>query len=412
MPPIVRRALRIAGWNAALILGGLTLIAVAGEAWLRLTTPAFDPAFPRRFVPGVGPIAEPHAEVRTTNHLDFWTAQRANSLGFLDREPPGPERAAASCHVVVVGDSFVAAHEVPIADKLQVRLEALAAAVLPQLDVTTSAVSFTGTAQVNQLPYYDEYARRLSPNLVVLVFLHNDFEGNSAVLPGLMRGRDPRLQHLSYLERAADGSIRRRPPAVWPAPDPWWLRAEPRYEAVVEELTERSLLARWLDAKRRVLFPETADALPPLYERAAWLAALPGYGWVLDGWEPLHYDALYDGLMSEDPPPVFAEALDFTAVALAEFRRRADRDGAALAILSAYTMGGSNSRESAILRGITDGLGIPVINQHDWIAAAGGRIKDARWPHDYHWTPQGHQWAAEAIFDWLRRHPEVCEDAA
>ncbi len=55
-------------------------------------------------------------------------------------------------------------------------------------------------------------------------------------------------------------------------------------------------------------------------------------------------------------------------------------------------------------------LGIPVISQYDWITRSGGRIGDADWPHDAHWTPQGHRWAAEAILDWLRRHPEVCGD--
>ena len=62
------------------------------------------------------------AEVRWTNGLDFWTVSRTNSPGFLDREPPDPERAAASRHVAVFGDSFVEAKEVAVADKFHVRL--------------------------------------------------------------------------------------------------------------------------------------------------------------------------------------------------------------------------------------------------------------------------------------------------
>ena len=147
------RLARLAGWNAALVLAGLALVAVAGEAYLRLSGAFVASALPLRFVPGVGLLYEPHAEVRHTNGLDYWTIQRANSLGFLDREPPAPERAAASCHVAVIGDSFVDAKEVAIADKLHVRLEALAAAVLPELDVTTSAYAQFGTAQASQLPF-------------------------------------------------------------------------------------------------------------------------------------------------------------------------------------------------------------------------------------------------------------------
>ena len=113
--------------------------------------------------------------------------------------------------MAVIGESFVAALEVPIADKLQVRLEALAAAALPELDVTVSAYGRRGTGQVNQLPLYDEYARRLSPNLVVLVFDPNDFENNSAVLSALRQGHDPRRMPYAYPERTADGGFRLRP---------------------------------------------------------------------------------------------------------------------------------------------------------------------------------------------------------
>ena len=49
----------------------------------------------------------PDMEMRFTNNLDFWTTARTNSLGFLDREPPDPDLAAASCHIAVIGDSFV-----------------------------------------------------------------------------------------------------------------------------------------------------------------------------------------------------------------------------------------------------------------------------------------------------------------
>ena len=406
------RVARIAGWNAALALAGLALIAIAGEACLRAASPSFESAAPSRFVAGVGVLFEPHSEVRHTNGLDFWTIQRANSLGFLDREPPDPARAAASCHVAVFGDSFVAAREVAIADKLHVRLEALAAREAPELDVTASAWAYPGTAQAGQLPYYDEYARRLRPNLVVQVFVRNDLDGNSAALQALSWGWDPGRTPHAFPERGADGSVRLRPPHPDYAANalPWFGALEPSggwRGRAARALTERSLLARWLDAKRRALFPE--PAFPPLAERAAALAARPGYGWIAGGWDPAASEG-FALLRSEEPPPVFAEALAFAEWALAAFRDRADRDGAALAVLSAHVTGPASSRWNEILGGMAGPLGVPVIHQHDWIASRGGEPRAAQWPHDAHWTPQGHQWAAEAILDWLRRHPEVCED--
>ena len=397
------RVTRIAVWNAALILAGLALIAAAGEAWLRIAAPSFDPASPSRFVPGVGVLWEPHTEVRYTNHLDFRTAQRVNGLGFLDREPPDPARAAASCHVAVIGDSFVAGREVAIAGKSHARLEALAAAEAPELDVTASAFGYPGTAQANQLPYYDEYARRLRPNLVALVFYKDDFAGNSAVLSALYGDRDPARMPFAYPERGEDGAVRLRPPH--PGYRAGAIRSGGWREAAASALTDRSLFARWLDGKRRALFPGRPDSHAG---RAEALSRRPGYEWILDGWRP---PPDWTGWMIlSDPPPLFAEAIEFTAWALAEFRRRADRDGAALVVLATHHMGGADTRESAVLQDMADSLGVPVVSQHDWIVRSGGRLEDARFPHDIHWNGQGHQWAAEALFDWLREHPEVCED--
>ena len=357
--------------------------------------------------------------MRYTNYLDYWTVSRANGLGFLDREPPAPERAAASCHVAVIGDSFVAAREVAIADKLHVRLEALAARAATELDVTASAWARHSIGQASQLPFYDAYARALRPNLIVLVFVHNDFSDNSPALQAIRQGWDPERPPYALPTRGGDGEVRLRPPH----PDyaatalPWFggLREPPpderRHEAAYRTLTERSLFARWLDVKRRSLFRD-ADAVsfPPLAERAAAVSRLPAARGILGGWTPTEGWAMQELLLTDDPPPVLAEAREFTAWSLAAFRDRADRDGAALAVLSAHVMGPASSRRNEILGGMAEPLGIPVIHQHDWIARRGGEPRAAQWPHDPHWTPQGHRWAAEAILDWLRRHPEVCED--
>ena len=127
IPGRIRRALRLVGWNVLFLVAGLALIGVVGEAYLRLTVPFVESDLPYAWSPTAGMIFTPNAEVRHTNGLDFWTISRTNSLGFPDREPVGLERAAASCHVAMIGDSYVEALQVPIADKFHVRLEALAA---------------------------------------------------------------------------------------------------------------------------------------------------------------------------------------------------------------------------------------------------------------------------------------------
>ena len=207
-----RRVLRLAGWNALWLSAGLALVALIGEAWLRSTVPFKEAYEPKVFVPDVGLLRPPDTEIRSTNKLDFWTISRTNSLGFLDREPPSPERAAASCHITMIGDSFVEARQVSIPEKFHVRLEEMAARELPHLDVTTSAFGMRGTGQIDQLAFYDEYARHLHPRLVVLVFVPNDFINNFPLWRSIQEGLDP--EHLPYVSavRAADGSFRLRPP--------------------------------------------------------------------------------------------------------------------------------------------------------------------------------------------------------
>ena len=88
----------------------------------------------------------------------------------------------------------------------------LAVRRLPHLDVTTSAFGIVGTSQIAQLPFYDAYARRLSPKLVVLVFVPNDFRDNSPVLAALWRGLDPDRLPWASVGRGEDGALALRPP--------------------------------------------------------------------------------------------------------------------------------------------------------------------------------------------------------
>ena len=269
----------MAGWNAALLAAGLALTAAAGELYLRATRPFTGSSVPRHFVPEVGYIYQPGVDIRHTNHIDFWTIQRTNSLGFADREPIDPARAAAGCHVTAIGDSFVAALEVPIDDKFHVRLEALARRALPHLDVTTSAFGLGAIAPVNALAFWDHYARRLHPRLLVLVLSVNDLWGNSPLLSALESRWDP--DHLPFVSvrRAENGTLELL------APDPAGLSPKEPFRPLVRVLDSSYLLA-WLRQHflpRRLpgLWATALDAvLPPRASRAVRNAAL------LDGTAP------------------------------------------------------------------------------------------------------------------------------
>ena len=410
------RVLRLLGWNVLLITIGLALIAAAGEAWLRLTKPFIYPSHSLLFVPGVGMLYEPGSEVRWTNQSDFWTVSRANRWGFFDRPPPSPERTASGCHVTLIGDSFVEAKQVPIADKVQVLLEDLARRRLPRLDVTTSAFGFSGTGQVHQLPFYDHYARRLHPRLVVLVFVPNDFPDNSSVLTALRWGNDPDRQPQATAVRGTAGGFELRPP------DPEYGRFRPfdgfrtspplPLYRTLRWMAQRSWFVAW--AARETGIETLRFSRLQGWKRQRWrelLSQRPGYEWLgearLDRY--LGRDGDFARVFAEeDLPPVFSEALAATGFALDEFKARADRDGAALVILATHLVGLEEGRLFDRLLVLAGGRGIPVIDQHGYIVRQGGDPRAASWRRDYHWSPDGHRWAAEALFEWLEQHQDVC----
>ncbi len=413
IPGRIRRALRLVGWNVLFLVAGLALIGVVGEAYLRLTVPFVESDLPYAWSPTAGMIFTPNAEVRHTNGLDFWTISRTNSLGFPDREPVGLERAAASCHVAMIGDSYVEALQVPIADKFHVRLEALAAEELRHLDVTTSAFGVSGTGQINQLAYYDEFARHLRPALLVLVFVNNDFMNNAPILEGLNQGVDPdRLKSVSAT-RGADGSITLRspypgesrfaemPPPPEMPPAPWHTRA-------TDHLTGISPFANWLDAKRRASSSDDTD--PELIAHVALLSRRsPRYAALLDGWRPTTREGINDPFHhAQDMPPVYEDALDFTAFALDQFRERADRDGAALVILSTHYRVTRGDLGFDRLTALAEPRDIPVIDYNDYVRRSGAEPRDTAWAHDGHWNVAGHQWAAEALLEYLKQNEEIC----
>ena len=412
-PGKIRRALRLVGWNVLFLVAGLALIGVVGETYFRLQVPFVESDAPYDWSPTVGSIFTPNAEVRWTNGLDFWTESRTNSVGFVDREPIGIERAAASCHIAMIGDSYVEALQVPIADKFYVRLEELAAQELRHLNITTSAFGISGTGQVNQLAYYDEFARHLRPALLVLVFVSNDFMNNAPILDGLHRGMDPdRLKNVSAI-RGADGSITLRPPypgesrfaemPPLPLPPPLW------FTRATDHLTGISPLANWLDAKRRASFSDDPD--PELIAQVALLSRRsPRYAALLDGWRPTTREGINDPFhYAQDMLPVYEDALDFTGFALDQFKERADRDGAALVILSTHYMGTRGDLAFDRLTALAEPRDIPVIDYNNYVLRQGAEPRrDAVWAHDGHWNVAGHQWAAEVLLEYLKQNQEIC----
>ena len=413
-------ALRIVGWNAALLLFGIAALTLGGEAWLRVTKPFMFSSSEKRFVPGVGPMFVPGSATRLTDGQFFWTTSTVNALGFVDRPPP-PEVAAPGCRVTVIGDSFVVARQIPIADKFHVRLEALAATALPHLRVKTAAFGLPSTGQINQLPLYDNFARAPRPRVVVLVFVANDFADNSPTLQALSEGTHPRRQRWLAAARAEDGGILLRPPVAdyadtsrfapeeaslfhqylgWlPATLRNPLRRLVRGSWFVQRLYRPLWRSAAIDRMKR------ADLLDSRVDLRDWRS----YPQLLEARPITQADLAGRAFAADALAPIYEEAMAFTGFAFDQFQARAERDGARLLILASHNTRLHGERVHARLAALAAARGIPVIDQHDYIVRQGASPQtDAHWPTDGHWNAAGHQWAAEAVLEHLTRHEETC----
>ena len=410
----VRRVLRVAGWNALLLIAGLALIGLAGETLFRFKGLFTNRNYPTVFVTDVGLMLRPHTEVRWTNFVDFWTTARTNSLGFLDREPPSPAQAAESCHIAVIGDSMVEAKEVQISEKFHVRLEEMAARELPALDVTTSAFGRSGTGQINQLAYYDEYARHLRPRLVVLVFVPNDFANNFPLRRSMADGFDPEHRPYVSAERTEDGEFRLRPPDpdylrfMMTPPDTFWWK-------LLKQISLRAWFPTYMNHKYSLLF-SIKERERRLYEqniaRLEKLQLHPAYAPLLAELSAVEVNDSHNPQMlaEEIGGLVYTETLAFTAFALNEFKKRAEHDGAALVILASYHVHNPGQKATlALLSEMAAERRIPVVAQDDFITRRGAERRDARWAHDPHWNLAGHRWAAGALLEYLKQNQELCE---
>ena len=157
----------------------VVLLAAATEAYLRLARmfPKEHRVWASEFVPGMGWRFQPGAEVRWTNGINYWTISRANSIGFLDQEPALP-KPPGTLRILLVGDSFVQAVEVALEQRLSRVLAQMLQREMPQqrqqkTDVV--ALGYSGTGQSNQLAFYEHFKEQLNPDIVVLVFVSNDF---------------------------------------------------------------------------------------------------------------------------------------------------------------------------------------------------------------------------------------------
>ena len=392
------RSVRLIAFQLA---GTLLVLYLVLEVWARIFPPKDSTVWPLVQNPAVGTTFQPNARVVLTNGLDFHVEERSNEAGFLDRPLPPLAKPPGVCRIAVIGDSMVEAAQVPIAQKVQVEIQKRLEAVRPGKPVETMAFGFSGTGQLNQLGYLETFVRPRKPDVIVLVFVSNDFANNSPLLEAIRVGWHP-AHAPRIFAREKNGAIEVQPI------DPDWLShrlpaADDERPAVHRWLHRASRFYRWLYAKLTLQYPSVAAWIgrePTEASRtAARIAALaklaPEEARLLEGWDPQTSRSI-DGMFEEpDPlPPAFQQALRFTSFSFEQYHQRAAQDGARLLVLGSHEL---PDRQEGRLRAMLAERGISYVSLKAYIASTGRLAADAQWRHDAHWSPQGHVWAAEVL---------------
>lgn len=238
----------------------------------------------------------------------FRQAVSFNSLGMHDTEHP-LEKPAETFRILMLGDSYVHAVQVPETATAHQRLEEnLAQEAPPNVEVISGGVINWGTNQ--QLLFYRSQGRRFQPDLVLLLFfIGNDFLDN---LPGnvmTVRGRNCYAPYFTLCE----GRLQ---------PDP--LRYAPglRHRSEACAPVRRSLFEGmgWLYQHSRLyqqLEPLLIQYQPrPVFGRA--------------------YPSSFSALYLEPEEAELERAWQVTLATIAQLRREVEADGSrfALAIVS------------------------------------------------------------------------------
>lgn len=238
--------------SAGLLLGTVLVCAAAAECGLRIyhtgTLRGYSGEHTLRMPDDVrGWVLAPDSTSFQYTR-DYGVLVRTNSQGLRDREH-ALDPAPGSFRILVLGDSFMEAYQVPLDDSLPRRLEQRLGD--RGVEVLNLGVGGYGTAQ--ELLAL-ESGLRYRPDLVVLAFYAaNDVQNNSRALEAGLLGEDAPTTFSRPYARAHDLDA----PLEWTPPD----RA--RMEPLVQRWHRRRSSA--LDALRRTLQPAM---LAHLFEQA------------------------------------------------------------------------------------------------------------------------------------------------
>lgn len=162
--------------NATLATCSLVVALLLVELGLRLFNPQPLAAVGRS--PRLGWIHKPNTSF-VYERAEFRVPVQYSSIGLRDREYTR-EKPAGTFRIALLGDSFVEALQVPVDSMLSRHLERRLAAYDETLRWEVMNFGVAGYGSCQQLLLLEERVLDYSPDLVIAVHYHNDFDDNEA----------------------------------------------------------------------------------------------------------------------------------------------------------------------------------------------------------------------------------------
>jgi hypothetical protein len=362
------------------LLGFSILIAFAvAEGLTRLVRPQSTVEY--RVDQEVGQILVANQQARWV-HEDYDVAVTTNSAGFHDVEHQ-VEKFPNVYRIVVLGDSFIEGLAVPIESGFTQQLESLLQVEVKdrRVEVINLAVSGIGPAQY--LRMLERLGLGYKPDLVLMaVYPENDFWDSYYDLSGgpskafYELGTDGTLQYIP--PEASKITVKMRP----------YLRKSAFLTLLRQGLVLTSLESQlgWLGVLQA---PGVANAHS--MDWGVYNAALP------DPWTDAYRTTLRTIAASRDLAK--QHGAEFLAMTIGSVAMVEDRwDELFLSYPAAKTMTLDSRRPFSAIADLGDQQGFSVIDlvepfQQDFLA----HKKSRSWPHDGHWNPSGHRFAAEIV---------------
>lgn len=342
----------------------------------------------------VGSLLSPGQTSRWVNE-DYDVVVVTNSAGFHDLERSLQKD---NCYrIVVLGDSYIEALQVPIAEGFTQQLEQLLTLQMKgkKIEVINMGVSGSGPAQYYRI--LEKKGLTYSPDLVIMmVFPDNDFWDSDPDLSGAV--------FKPYYAIRSDDSLEYRPPhaeSVGSALRPWLRRSA--FLHMIRTGMVSPTLERW--------FASLGLLAPSGGLQTSERPAVP-LGWFV---------------YMRDPPAYWLNTEKVTLRMIREAQSLSEKNGSKFLVVMIGAVPAVEDRWNEALapypgaRSIKWDFGRPfaqlqehgtqwhydVLNLTDRFQAdfrATGR--SSSWPHDGHWNARGHQLGAEVVSSYLVEHAQ------